>query len=72
MQEEYRKSIEKYLAVMHIFKLYLTDGTITEEEFWKMEEHYAQKYCIKISNIYRLNKLLFDPFRANMCIAKRG
>lgn len=69
MEENYRLNIEKYLASLSIFKSYKNKGIITDEDFNKAESFLAQKYCIKVENIYRLNKLIDKANTTNNIMA---
>ena len=52
-----RSDLEKYyLSVAPIKSLY-DQGIINKTEFIKSETFLADKYCIKIGNLYRLNNL---------------
>ena len=56
-------NIEKYYSSMLPVRKMLESKIISEEDYKKAETHLAEKYCIKISNIYRLNDLIKTPFR---------
>lgn len=66
MIKEYRKNIECYLAAMLLAKKMLSIGIIGSEEYKKVDELMATKYCIKRCSIYRLNNLIDSSIRGNI------
>ncbi len=49
---------ERYLAAMAMLTTMVAKGIISEQEYAKMERHFAKKYCIKKGSIYRKNDLI--------------
>ena len=56
-------NVEKYYSSILPVRKMLDSKIISEEDYKKAEAHLADKYCIKISNVYRLNDLIKTPFR---------
>lgn len=55
-----RSDLEKYyLSITPIRELH-NKGIINKDEYLKAESIIAEKYCIKIDNLYRLNSLTFE------------
>lgn len=66
-----RTNIEKYYASMLPIIQMHKEGLLTFDEYLKSEALIAEKYCIKISNIYRAIDLINTPFRAIYMYAKK-
>lgn len=49
---------EKYMAAVAMLNTMKAHGIISEQEYSKMEKHFAKKYCIKKGSIYRKNDLI--------------
>ncbi len=49
---------EKYMAALAMLNTMISQEIITEQEYVKMERHFAKKYCIKKGSIYRKNDLI--------------
>lgn len=64
--QEYQQSIERYSVAMFFAKKMLESSIISNEDFNIIEDKIAQKYCIKIDSIYRLNDLINSPLSGNM------
>lgn len=60
-----------YLNAMAQAKAMLKKGLINEKEYMKIEHRMAQKYSLNDLSLYRLNELLFFPFRAMYMIPKK-
>ncbi len=55
-----RSNLEKYYLSIAPIRELLNKGIINKEEYLKAESFIAEKYCIKIDNLYRLNNLTFE------------
>lgn len=64
--QEYQQSIERYSVAMLFAKKMLESSIISNEDYDKIEDKIAQKYCIKIDSIYRTNDLINSSFSGNM------
>lgn len=64
--QEYQQSIERYSVAMLFAKKMLESSIISNEDYDKIEDKIAKKYCIKIDSIYRLNDLINSPLSGNM------
>lgn len=64
--QEYQQSIERYSVAMLFAKKMLESSIISNEDYNKIEDKIAQKYCIKIDSIYRLNDLINSTLSGNM------
>lgn len=64
--QEYQQSIERYSVAMLFAKKMLESSIISNEDYDKIEDKIAQKYCIKIDSIYRLNDLINSTLSGNM------
>lgn len=62
----YQQSIEQYSVAMIIAKKMLDSSIISSEDYKKIEDKIAQKYCIKIDSIYRVNDLIYMVSSGNM------
>lgn len=49
---------ERYIAALAMLNTLLSKGIISEQEYSKLERHFARKYCIKKGSIYRKNDLI--------------
>lgn len=49
---------ERYMAAIAMLNTMIAQEIITEQEFVKLERHFAKKYCIKKGSIYRKNDLI--------------
>ena len=58
-----KDNICKYYSSLLLYKKLLFDGEISEQEFDKIENRLAKKYCIKKVSLYRANDLINTPFR---------
>jgi len=58
-----RTNLEKYFLSLAPIKFMLEQEIITKSEYQKAESFLAQKYCINIGNLYRLNSLTKLPKR---------
>lgn len=52
-------------------KAMLRKELINEKEYMKIEQKMAQKYSLNDLSLYRLNELLFFPFRAMYMIPRK-
>ncbi len=68
----YRSNLEKFNASLLIAKKLLSNGDISTEDYNKIEEKLASKYCIKITSLYRHDSLIKGSQRGNMCHTKEG
>ncbi len=66
-----KDNICKYYSSLLLYKKLLFDGEISEQEFDKIENRLAKKYCIKIDSIIRSNELINSSFRAIYVGAKK-
>lgn len=66
MSSEYRKRLEAYYSSIQQARLMLKMGIIDDQDFIKMEDKMAKKYCIKICSLYRSNDLINRICRGNM------
>lgn len=48
----------RYLAAVAMLNTMVAKGIISEQEFSKLERHFAKKYRIKKGSIYRKNDLI--------------
>jgi len=64
------ENLKDYYVAMHIAKRLLSLKLITEDDFWKIEQLIANKYCIKDSSIYRLNDLIDISLRGTIVHTK--
>lgn len=64
--QEYQQSIERYSVAMLFAKKMLESSIISNKDYQKIEDKIAQKYCIKIDSIYRVNDLINSPLSGNM------
>ncbi len=55
-----RSDLEKYYLSIKPIRELLNKGIINKDEYLKAESIIAEKYCIKIDNLYRLNSLTFE------------
>lgn len=55
---------ERYLLSLNLLRAMLKKGVITDAEFSRCEEFFADKNCIKKGSIYRENDLINPSFRA--------
>ena len=65
-----KDNICKYYSSLLLYKKLLFDGEISEQEFDKIENRLAKKYCIKIDSIIRSNELINSSFRVITMIQK--
>ncbi len=70
LTKDHRINVENYIACLVQIKQMLKLGIINKNDFNKMETIIADKYCIKISSIYRLNDLIDSSFRGNIVVNK--
>ena len=49
---------ERYMAALAMLNTMIAQQIISEQEYSKMERHFAKKYCIKKGSIYRKNDLI--------------
>lgn len=56
-------NLERFVASLSIVKSLLFKGEISKEEYYKAENHLAEKHCIKIDNLHRPNDLIISGFR---------
>lgn len=68
----YRTNLERFNASLFIAKKLLANNDISIEDYIKIEDKLASKYCIKISSIYRQDSLIKGSQRGNMCHGKEG
>lgn len=66
MTDELFRRVMTYQATMALMKRAQDDGLMSEEEYLRMEEKFAQKYSLKSSVIYRVNPLIYKASRANI------
>lgn len=66
MSNEYRKRLEAYYSSIQQARLMLKMGIIDDQDFIKMEDKMAKKYCIKIYSLYRSNDLINRICRGKM------
>lgn len=66
MSKEHRKNVENYYASLMQIKSMLSLNIINNDDFNKIEDIIANKYCIKKSSIYRSNNLIHFSFRGNI------
>ena len=59
-------SIEHYLIAITTANKMLDSKIISLEDYKKIENKMAQKYCIKTNSIYRLNNLINKPCSGNI------
>lgn len=52
MNEEYRQKLINYRITMTILKGLLSDGTITREEYQKIDTNMLEKYSISSSTLF--------------------
>lgn len=64
--QEYQQSIERYSVAMLFAKKMLDSSIISGKDYEKIEDKIAQKYCIKIDSIYRVNDLINSTLSGNM------
>ena len=60
-----------YLNAIAQAKAMLKRRLINEKEYLKIEQRMAQKYSLNNLSLYRLNELLFFPFRAMYMIPRK-
>ena len=68
----YLKNVDAYQLAVHQAKQMLKVGTIDENDYIKIEEKMAEKYCINKHSIYRLDNLISTPTRGNMSTELEG
>lgn len=66
MTSEYRNNIERYHASLLQAKKMFDLGILNDEDYERVEDLLAKKYCIKGCSVYRLNDLIVTPFRGNI------
>lgn len=66
MSSEYRERLEAFFSTIQQARLMLEMGIIDDQDFIKMEDKMAKKYCIKIYSLYRSNDLINRICRGNM------
>lgn len=66
MTDELFRRVMTYQATMALMKRAQDDGLMSEEEYLRMEEKFAQKYGLKSSVIYRVTPLIYKASRANI------
>lgn len=57
------EKIFDYVNAMVQAKTMLKQGVINEKEYLKIEQRMANKYSLNLLSIFRLNDLIFSPFR---------
>lgn len=65
-----RSNLEKYYLSMAPVEKMFEAGIISRPEYHKAESFLAEKYCIKIGNLYRLNDLTFSSKRVIYIVPK--
>lgn len=66
MTNNHRNNVEKYYASLMQIKQMLKLGIINNNDFIRAERIIADKYCIKISSIYRPYDLIDFSLRGNI------
>lgn len=64
--KNYLESIEHYLIAITMANKMLDSKIISPEDYKKIENKMAQKYCIKTNSIYRFNNLINKPCSGNI------
>mgnify|MGYP000896488445 CR=1 FL=1 len=70
MNKEHRINVENYYASLMQLKRMLALNIISNDDFIRCDGIIADKYCIKISSIYRSNNLIHSSFRGNIVHSK--
>jgi hypothetical protein len=65
------KDVINYLNAMFQVRAMAKQGLIDEKDYCKIEKRMAEKYNQKNTSLYRLNDLLFSPFRVINMIQKK-
>lgn len=63
-----KTNLANYYSALLMYKKLLVDGDISQQEYDKIEYHFANKHCIKIDSIIRTNNLINSSFRANYIV----
>ena len=58
-----RSNVEKYLLSVVPVKTMFDMGLLVKQEYNQAEHYFAEKYCIKKGNLYRLIDLTIPPSR---------
>lgn len=66
MTKEYRERVEAFTSALLQAKILMKLGIIDSNDYIKMEDKIALKYCIKIDSLYRTNDLINRTSRGNM------
>ena len=64
--QEYLKCLELYLVDMMLAQKMFDSKIISLDDYEKIENKIAQKYCIKTNSIYRSNNLINSPPSGNI------